>query len=48
MSRTICTRVDGIDGRRFLKRALEDAYRAKNVPPPQFRTLGFADSVRLG
>jgi L-ascorbate metabolism protein UlaG (beta-lactamase superfamily) len=28
-------------------RALEDARRARNVAPPQFRTLGFGESVRL-
>jgi L-ascorbate metabolism protein UlaG (beta-lactamase superfamily) len=28
-------------------RALEDARRAKNVPPSRFRTLGFGESVRL-
>jgi len=29
-------------------RALEDARRARNIPPSQFRTLGFGESVRLG
>ena len=28
-------------------RALEDARRAKNVPPSRFRTLGFGESLRL-
>ncbi len=28
--------------------ALEDACRTRNVPPSQFRTLGFGDSLRLG
>jgi L-ascorbate metabolism protein UlaG (beta-lactamase superfamily) len=28
-------------------RALEDARRARNIPPSQFRTLGFGESVRL-
>jgi L-ascorbate metabolism protein UlaG (beta-lactamase superfamily) len=28
-------------------RALEDACRAKNIPPARFRTLGFGESVRL-
>ena len=29
-------------------RALEDARRARNIPPSGFRTLGFGESVRLG
>jgi L-ascorbate metabolism protein UlaG (beta-lactamase superfamily) len=29
-------------------RALEDACRARSIPPSQFRTLGFGESVRLG
>jgi L-ascorbate metabolism protein UlaG (beta-lactamase superfamily) len=29
-------------------RALDEACRAKNIPPSRFRTLGFGDSVRLG
>ena len=29
-------------------RALEDACRAKNIPPSRFRTLGFGESLRLG
>ena len=29
-------------------RALEDACRARNIPPSRFRTLGFGESVRLG
>jgi len=29
-------------------RALEDARRARNIPPSQFRTLGFGESARLG
>jgi L-ascorbate metabolism protein UlaG (beta-lactamase superfamily) len=29
-------------------RALEDACRARNISPVQFRTLGFGQSVRLG
>jgi L-ascorbate metabolism protein UlaG (beta-lactamase superfamily) len=29
-------------------RALEDACRARNIPSPQFRTLEFGESVRLG
>ena len=28
-------------------RALDDALRARHVPPSQFRTLGFGESVRL-
>ena len=28
-------------------RALEEACRAKNIPPSRFRTLGFGESVRL-
>jgi len=28
-------------------RALDDARRARNVPPSRFRTVGFGDSVRL-
>jgi L-ascorbate metabolism protein UlaG (beta-lactamase superfamily) len=29
-------------------RALEDACRARNIPPSRFRTLGFGESARLG
>ena len=29
-------------------RALEDARRARNIPPSRFRTLGFGESLRLG
>jgi len=29
-------------------RALEDARRAKSIPPSRFRTLGFGESLRLG
>ena len=29
-------------------RALEEACRAKNIPPSRFRTLGFGESLRLG
>ena len=29
-------------------RALEDARRARNIPPSSFRTLGFGESLRLG
>ena len=29
-------------------RALEDARRARNIPPARFRTLGFGESLRLG
>ena len=29
-------------------RALEQARRAKNIPPSRFRTLGFGESLRLG
>jgi hypothetical protein len=29
-------------------RALEDACRAKSIPPSRFRTLDFGESVRLG
>jgi L-ascorbate metabolism protein UlaG (beta-lactamase superfamily) len=28
--------------------ALEDACRARNIPPSRFRTLGFGESLRLG
>jgi hypothetical protein len=28
-------------------RALEDACRARNIPPSRFRTLPFGESVRL-
>ena len=28
-------------------RALEDACRAKNIPPSRFRTPGFGESLRL-
>lgn len=36
---------EGIDE---LLRALEDACRAKSIPPSRFRTLHFGESVRLG
>jgi L-ascorbate metabolism protein UlaG (beta-lactamase superfamily) len=29
-------------------RALEEARRARNIPPSRFRTLGFGESARLG
>jgi hypothetical protein len=27
--------------------ALEEACRARDIPPPQFRALGFGESMRL-
>ncbi len=29
-------------------RALDEARRARNIPPERFRTIGFGDSIRLG
>jgi len=37
--------IEGIDEP---QRALDDARRAKNIPPARFRTLGFGESLRIG